>query len=86
MEEKVTVCLIFIVQHYGLTLEEAKVLFKQVWIQTFGICVLCAAKVCHFSEEELDEIMGREFQGIFSLIKSTKGGKESERKRSIGTE
>lgn len=68
--ETVDVCLAFIEQDYGLTPKEAKIIFRQMWLHTFAICVLAAGKVCHFSEEEMSEMLSMEMQGILMLIKS----------------
>ncbi|MGN0107304.1 MAG: TetR/AcrR family transcriptional regulator [Hominilimicola sp.] len=70
--DTVDVCLEVIQRDYGVTQEEARILFHQVWIFTFGMCVLCASKSCRFSEEEINEMLGREFTGILILIKSGK--------------
>ncbi len=70
--ETVEVCLAFIEKDYGLNRAEAELLFKQVWLHTFGICVLVAGKVCHFYEEEISEMLSVEFQGTLTLIKSGK--------------
>ena len=59
-------------KEYGLTKEEALALFQQVWIFTFGISVLCATKTCAFSEEEIEELLGREFISMLMYIKSGK--------------
>lgn len=45
-------------------------LFGQIWLHTFGICVLVAGKVCHFTREEISQMLSREFQGALMLIKS----------------
>lgn len=68
--DTVEVCLKVMEQDYTLTRKEAEQLFKQVWLHTFGICVLVAAKVCHFTPEEISEMLSREFQGALMLIKS----------------
>ena len=68
--ETVEVCLVFIEKDYGLNRVEAELLFKQVWLHTFGICVLAAGKVCYFSAEEISEMLSVEFQGTLALIKS----------------
>lgn len=70
--ETVEVCLAFIEKDYGLNRAEAELLFKQVWLHTFGICVLEAGKVCHFSAEEISEMLSVEFQGTLALIKAGK--------------
>ncbi|MBQ7775254.1 MAG: TetR/AcrR family transcriptional regulator [Lachnospiraceae bacterium] len=68
--ETVEVCLQFMERDYALTRPEAELLFKQVWLHTFGICVLVAAKVCHFTQQEISEMLSLEFQGALMLIKS----------------
>ncbi|MBQ9764878.1 MAG: TetR/AcrR family transcriptional regulator [Lachnospiraceae bacterium] len=68
--DTVTVCVEVIENDYGLTNEEAKRLFRQVWLYTFGISALLANKVCHFKPEEISEMLSHEFQGALMLIKS----------------
>lgn len=57
-------------QDYDMTKEEAKLLFEQMWIHTFGIGSLCAMKVCDFTEEEIANRLGQIFTGQMMLIKS----------------
>lgn len=66
------VCLDLIQKDYTLTRQEADLLFQQVWIYTFGICVLVARKVCCFTEEQISEMLSTEFKGTLMLIKSGK--------------
>ncbi len=68
--DTVDVCLDVIEKDYALRRVEAEVLFQQVWLHTFSICVLAANKVCHFKPEEISEMLSMEFQGILMLIKS----------------
>lgn len=70
--DTVEVCLKVMEEDYALTRKEAEQLFRQVWLHTFGICVLVAAKVCHFTPEEISEMLSIEFQGALMLIKSGK--------------
>lgn len=70
--DTVEVCLNVMQNDYSLTREDAEKLFEQIWLHTFGICVLVAAKVCHFTGEEISEMLSREFQGALMLIKSGK--------------
>ncbi len=70
--DTVEICLDVIETDYAITRQEAELLFKQVWIHTFGICVLVAAKVCYFTPEEISEMLSSEFQGLLMLIKSGK--------------
>ena len=57
-------------KQYGLTEDEAHMLFKHVWIYTYGICVLCATHQCEFKEEELVQMLGTDFLAMLGYIKS----------------
>ena len=63
-------CLTVMEQEYGLTRKEAVALFKQVWIFTYGVCVLCATGAFRFKEAEIQEMLSREFVSMIVLIKS----------------
>lgn len=63
-------CLTVLEREYGLTRKEALALFKQVWIFTYGVCVLCATGACRFKEAEIQEMLSREFVSMLVLIKS----------------
>lgn len=67
-----TLCIEAIEKDYCLTMEQAKLLFENVWIYTFGVGALCATHVCHFSEEELSQMLTTEFQAMMMLIQSGK--------------
>lgn len=66
------VCIDVIREDYDLTSEEAHMLFRQVWMHTFAVCVMEANGICHFSESEISDILSMEFQGILMLVKSGK--------------
>lgn len=68
--DTVEVCVEVMQSDYALTRAEAELVFKQVWMHTFAICVLAANKVCHFKPEEISEMLSLEFQGTLMLIKS----------------
>lgn len=68
--ETVNVCIEIMQRDYALSREEAELLFRQVWLHTFGICVLVAGKVCTISPEEISEMLSMEFKGTLMLIKS----------------
>lgn len=68
--ETVQVCIDAMQTEYGVSREEAELLFRQVWLHTFGICVLVAGKVCRLTPEEISEMLSVEFQGTLMLIKS----------------
>lgn len=68
--DTVGVCIEIMQKEYALTKEEAEKLFRQVWLHTFGICVLVAGKVCRITPEEISEMLSMEFKGALMLIKS----------------
>jgi len=68
--DTVEVCMEVVQKDYALSRQEAELLFRQVWLHTFGICVLVAGKVCRMSLEEISEMLSVEFQGTLMLIKS----------------
>lgn len=68
--DTVEVCIEVMQREYALSREEAELLFRQVWLHTFGICVLIAGKVCRLTQEEISEMLSMEFQGNLMLIKS----------------
>lgn len=48
---------------------DARLLFENVWIYTFGVGALCATRVCRFSEERLGQMLSTQFQAIMLLVK-----------------
>lgn len=62
------VCIEAICRDYALSQSEAKQLFENMWIYTFGVGTLCATNVCRFSEEELSEMLSDEFRAFMLLI------------------
>lgn len=62
-------CIQAIKEDYGLTAQEAKELFENVWIYTYGIGTLCATGVCRFTEEELSRLLTGQFQAVMGLIR-----------------
>lgn len=64
------ICIGLIQRDNSLSEEEARILFEQMWVHTFGIGALCAMKVCDFSEEEIAEKLGQVFLGMVTIIKS----------------
>lgn len=68
--DTVDVCVKIMQKDYHLSRQEAELLFRQVWLHTFGICVLVAGKVCQMTQEEISEMLSMEFKGTLMLIKS----------------
>lgn len=59
-----------IMRDYNATESQAEQMFTQMWIYTYGLCVLCATKVCTFSEDEIAFRLGEIFQGMVHVIRS----------------
>ena len=55
---------------YELSYENAKLLFKHNWINTYAIGALIATGVCKFSQSEIQDMLSREFVAMLMLIKS----------------
>lgn len=70
--DTVEVCLKVMQQDYQVSKDEAEILFRQAWLLTFSVCTLIANKVCHFSAQEVSEILSVGFQGTLMFIKSGK--------------
>ena len=68
-------CLCAVEQGYGLTSEQAEMLFRQMWPVACGIAALCVRHPEDFSEEEVSKTLSYHFSGILLIIKS---GKEVE--------
>lgn len=66
-------CIEAICRDYELSEDNARKLFQNVWIYTFGIGTLCATRGCAFSEDELGDMLTTEFTAMMTLMKS--GGK-----------
>lgn len=64
------VCIEAIQRDYGLSVQDARRLFENVWIYTFGVGALCATQVCHFSREHLGEMLSSQFSAMMLLIRS----------------
>lgn len=59
-----------IMRDYGMSTAEAEHLFKQMWIYTYGLCVLTASGSCSFSEKEISLRLAEIFSGTVGVIKS----------------
>ena len=63
-------CVDVISKDYGLGIEQARMLFEQVWIFTFGLATLSAMKVYEYTEEQISDMLTREFSGAVMMMKS----------------
>ena len=65
-------CLNSVEQGYGLTSEQAEMLFRQMWPVACGIAALCVKHPEDFPEEEVSKTLSYHFTGLMSIIKSDK--------------
>lgn len=65
-------CVDVIRSEYGLSSDDAMMLFKHVWIYTYGVGSLIASGMCRFSHDEVQDMLSREFVAMLTLIKSGK--------------
>ena len=68
-------CLVAVEQGYGLSPEQAELLFRQMWPVACGIAALCVKHPEDFTEEDVSKTLSYHFSGIMSIIKS---GREPE--------
>lgn len=66
-------CIRLIQEKYAMSEADARLLFENVWIYTFGVGALCATRMCQFSEEKLGQMLSTEFQAMMLLVKSRAG-------------
>ena len=66
-------CIRLIQEEYAMREADARLLFENVWIYTFGVGALCATRMCQFSEEKLGQMLSTEFQAMMLLVKSGAG-------------
>ena len=64
-----------IMKDYNATAEQAETMFRQMWIYTYGMCVLSACGVCNFSNEEIAVGLGEAFRGAVHVILSNEENK-----------
>lgn len=63
-------CVEVIQQDYALSREDAMLLFRHTWIYTYGVGALIATGMCRFSQDEIQDMLSREFVAMLTLIKS----------------
>ncbi|MDY4586974.1 MAG: TetR/AcrR family transcriptional regulator [Oscillospiraceae bacterium] len=65
-----TRCMEYIKRDYGLAEREASLLFRSLWLFTYGISTLIANGVCCYNENEVSEMLSAEFRAVMGLIRS----------------
>lgn len=75
-----------IMRDYHADAEQAEQMFEQMWIYTYGLCVLCATGMCDFSEAEAATKLGRMFGGTVAMLRSGAETPTHVRPQAVGTE
>lgn len=65
-------CIEAIEHDYSLSHDDAMMFFKHIWIYTYGIGSLIATGVCTFTQQEIQDMLSREFVAMLNLVKSGK--------------
>lgn len=65
-------CLLAIQKDYGLSVEDARILFEHSWIHTYGIGTLCATGMCDFSSDQISRMLTQDFTAMMMLLKEEK--------------
>ena len=56
---------------YHASAAQAEHLFRQMWVYTYGLCTLCAAQVCSFTEQEIAQQLGEIFRGMIFVLRQS---------------
>lgn len=65
-------CIEVIQKDYELSYDDSMLLFRHIWIYTYGVGALIASGMCCFTQQEVQDMLSREFVSMLSLIKSGK--------------
>ena len=57
---------------YQLNERQVRVMFKHSAIYIYGIGVMCAGRVCTFTDEQLNDTLGEVFKAMLAYVKSGK--------------
>lgn len=72
IDENYNEILLSVERGYGLNEDDALRLYRHLWIYSHGIAVLCATKMCFFTQETVSELLKDEFIGMLKKIKGEK--------------
>lgn len=64
------ICIQLVMQDYGLSRENAELLFQQMCTNSFGLGTMCAMGVCDLSEAEIGRRLGIMFTSLMMFIQS----------------
>lgn len=66
-----------IAENYLLSLEAARALHYQVWFYTFGLVVMCMNGVADLTDDQIEELLTRQFEAALLWIKSQKSKQDN---------
>lgn len=75
IDENYKQILLSIQNDYKINKASAKNLYHHLWIYTHGIATLCATKMCHFTGDEISEMITEVF---ISLLKNMREGNNND--------
>ena len=76
-------CIELIQRDYGLNPEGAKLLFRSVWVYTYGICTLIAKGICRYNADEVSDMLSLEFRAMMGLVLSGKSSDKLEYEKGL---
>ena len=59
-------------KNYQLSEEESMIIFKHSSIYIYGVGAMCASRLCYFSDEQLNQLLGEVFMAMLMYIRSGK--------------
>ena len=59
-----------IMRDYNADRKTAEHLFRQMWVYTYGMCVLSATGVCSFDDGEISQRLGEIFYGMIYVLQN----------------
>ena len=63
-------CVEILQEEHGLQEKQAYLVFKQVWLYTFSICVLIVNKICSFDKKEISQMLSMQFQSTLMMVQT----------------
>lgn len=70
--EVAVICVDTIMRDYDMNRDDAMLLFRHVWIYTYGVGALIATGMCRFTQDEIQNMLSQQFVAMLTLIKSGK--------------
>ncbi len=72
--EVAVLCVDTIQKDYSLSGDDAMMLFRHLWIYTYGVGALIASGMCSFTPDDIQDMLSHEFVAMLGLVRSGKAG------------